>query len=91
MRDAQAFALGLLGVALLAAFSLGRVPSTDEALAKRLLLLHGHIDDPKIVHRTEDTLRVVTASGHFTFVQQPTCDEGPLCAVGLDLLCWQSS
>lgn len=91
MRNAYAFALCLLGAAAIAALSLGRVPPTDQALAKRLLLLRGHLDDPKIAHRIDDHLRVVTASGHFDFTQQPPCDEGPLCAIGLDLLCWHSA
>ena len=85
-RTVAAIFVGLLLLPIGAA--LRHVPGDDEALAKRLLLLRGHLDDPKIVSRNEDVLRVVTASGHFEFVAQPTCDEGLPCVLGFAMLCW---
>ena len=87
-RTVVAVFVGLL--LLLLAAVLRHAPADDAALAKRLLLLRGHLDDPKIVTRNEDILRVVTASGHFEFVAQPICDEGLPCMLGFSMLCWDA-
>lgn len=88
-RTVAAVFVGLL--LLLLAAVLRHAPADDEALAKRLLLLRGHLDDPKIVTRNEDVLRVVTASGHFEFVAQPICDEDLPCMLGFSMLCWDGT
>lgn len=88
MTRVPGYLLGLLAAA--AMLWLACVPAQDEVLAEHLLILHGHLDAPKIVHRTEENLRVVTATGHFEFVQQPPCDERLPCALGLRLLCWDA-
>ena len=85
-RITASILLGLAGLTVLGFLS--HAPADEEALAKKLLLMHGHIDDPKIVSLHDGVLRVVTASGHFEFVAQPSCDEGLPCMLGLSTLCW---
>jgi hypothetical protein len=87
-RTVAAIFVGL--VLLLAATALRHAPADEEALAKRLLLMRGHIDDPKIVSWRDGVLHVVTASGHFEYVLQPSCDEGLPCMLGFSMLCWDA-
>lgn len=89
MSSERITALIMLGlVALLGLGFLSHAPADEEALAKKLLIMRGHIDDPKIVSLDDGSLYVATASGHFEFVAQPSCDEGLPCMLGLSMLCW---
>ncbi len=92
MRALHALVLGGLALIVLAIQALSSRPGTDVALARRLLLLHGHAGTPKIVTRNEiEGLEVVTASGRHQFWLEPPCDESLPCLMGLWLLCWEEA
>ncbi len=82
-----------LSVVVVAATAVLRTrPASDDALARRLLLLTGDPSAPKIVLRDDpEVLQVVTAHGRIEFVRQPPCDERFACAFGFTLLCWDAA
>lgn len=65
------------------------LPAFGGSLPRRLLLMHGSLEAPKIVWpASEDELDIVTASGRMRFTRAPACDESLACALGFETMCW---
>lgn len=89
-RRSLAIILLLLAAVAIAALCSTRLGGLDpHQRARRVLLWHGIVCEPKIVERIEEgELRVVCADGKHWLSRQPSCDESWPCALGITVACW---